>query len=140
MTALLEGLYQNGQQQSNSKEIAHSNYCNMALIYSWCPLFKAIQKGVLRNSKACCKKGSIVPLIIICQKSFAKVVLNIQISSSLKERKTNSKVEMNELILFCVFEVQCDINCGNDTVDCLAKKVPSNQKLDMALGVLLGLL
>ena len=28
----------------------------MALIYSWCPLFKAIQKGVLRNSKACCKK------------------------------------------------------------------------------------
>ena len=78
MTALLEGLYQNGQQQqSNSKKIAHSNYCNMALIYSWCPLFKAIQKGVLRNSKACCKKGSIVPLIIICQKSFAKVVLNI---------------------------------------------------------------
>ena len=60
-----------------------------------------------------------------------------------KEKKNipNSKVEMNELILFlCVFEVQCDINCGNDTVDCLAKKVPSNQKLDMASGVLLGLL
>ena len=31
--------------------------------------------------------------------------------------------------------LQCDINCGNDTVDCLAKKLPSNQKLDVALGV-----
>ena len=41
---------------------------------------------------------------------------------------------LNELILF-FSKLECDINCGNDTVDCLAKKLPSNQKLDMALGV-----
>ena len=57
-----------------------------------------------------------------------------------KEKQILKLKWMNWFFFFCVFEVQCDINCDNDTVDCLAKKVPSNQKLDMALGVLLGLL
>ena len=38
-----------------SEKIAHSNYYNMALIYSW-SLFRKAQKGVLRNRSCCLAK------------------------------------------------------------------------------------
>ena len=116
----------------------NSNYCNMALIYSWCLFSK--QKGVLRNSTylVAKKRQYCTPNNHLSEEFCIAGSKHLDLLKKIFEIVT----KMNELILFCdcPFEVQCDINCGNDTVDCLAKKVPSNQKLDMASGVLLGLL